>query len=85
MSNTEQSQNKESIKLVNNALNKACKTGAFTLDESYVIRIAMSNLEKAVDLLEQPSKGPSQGSSQQQYSLQDRQTGKQTISASNIQ
>jgi len=84
MSNTEQSQNKESIKLINNALNKACKSGAFTLDESYVIKIAISNLEKAVDLLEQPNKG----SSQQQYSLQDGQTGqtgKQTISGSNIQ
>lgn len=81
MSNTEQSQNKESIKLINNALNKACKSGAFTLDESYVIKIAISNLEKAVDLLEQPNKG----SSQQQYSLQDGQTGKQTISGSNVQ
>ena len=56
MSNTEQSQNKESIKLITNALNKACKTGAFTLDESYIIKIALSNLEKAIDTLEQPSK-----------------------------
>lgn len=53
MNNTDQQlQYRESLKLITNALNKACKSGAFLLDESYIIKIALSNLEKAVDIVE---------------------------------
>lgn len=51
--NTEQ-QYKESLKIITNALNKACKSGAFVLDESYIIKIALANLEKLVDKHESP-------------------------------
>lgn len=41
---------RESIKLLSNALNKACKGGTFTLDEAYLIRIATNNMEKLIDM-----------------------------------
>ncbi len=56
ISNTSQStqtldlaQIKECIKLVNNALNKASKTGAYNIDEAYLIKVAMANIEKVFE------------------------------------
>ena len=43
------SQYKECMKLVNIALNKACKAGVYSLDEAYFIKIATANLEKIVE------------------------------------
>ena len=37
---------KESVKIISNAVNKACKTGVFTIDEAYIIKIALATLEK---------------------------------------
>jgi hypothetical protein len=56
MTTLDPGQHKEAIKLINNALNKACKTGTFSLDESYIIKIAMSTLEKAIDTFDQLEK-----------------------------
>lgn len=47
---------RESYKLIENALNKACLKGAFTLDESYVIKIAVSNIDETVGILEKRKK-----------------------------
>lgn len=41
---------RESMKVLNNALNKSAKTGAFTIDESYMIKIAISNMEKLIEI-----------------------------------
>lgn len=38
----------EALKLVKNALNKACANGSFSLDEAYVIKIAVDTLEKSL-------------------------------------
>lgn len=46
----------ESYKVVVNALNKGCKEGAFNLDESYYIKIALSNVDKSIQLLDQHQK-----------------------------
>lgn len=35
----------ESLKLISNALNKSCSAGVFSLDEAYLIKIALNNLE----------------------------------------
>ncbi len=40
---------KECIKLVNNALNKASKGGVYNIDEAYLIKVAMSNIEKVFE------------------------------------
>lgn len=49
---TELSQLKESLKLINNALNKASKSGVYTIDESHLIRLALTNIEKLIDACE---------------------------------
>lgn len=46
----------ESFKVVVNALNKGCKEGAYNLDESYLIKIALSNVDKSIQLLDQHQK-----------------------------
>ena len=44
----------ESLKLVSAALNKSCKGGVFeSIDEAYLARISLANLESAVKILEQ--------------------------------
>ena len=55
-------QYKDSLKLITNALNKASKSGTFLLDESYIIKLALMNLEKALEVLE-PSQPLSQAHS----------------------
>lgn len=53
-------QYRESMKLLNNALNKACKTGAYTLEEAYLIKVASSNMEKLIELCDNSKKEPHQ-------------------------
>jgi hypothetical protein len=55
-SHTELVQYQESLKLISNALNKACQKGVYTIDEAYLIKIAFSNLEKAVETIETSNK-----------------------------
>ena len=38
----------ECLKVINAALNKGAKIGAYTIDDSYLIKISMNNLEKAI-------------------------------------
>lgn len=40
------------LNLINTSLNKACKDGTFTLDESYLLKVAMSNMEKLMQTLD---------------------------------
>lgn len=47
--NIDLAQYQESLKLINNALNKACKAGTFTIDEAYLIKIAFSTIEKTLE------------------------------------
>jgi len=71
LNSTELAQYQESVKLINNALNKSCKAGTFTLDESYVVKIALSNLEKVVSVLEEVYKNQEQQRvNQEQQALQ---------------
>lgn len=49
--NIDLSQYQESLKLINSALNKACKSGTFNLDEAYLIRVAFSTIEKTLEQL----------------------------------
>jgi hypothetical protein len=42
----------ESWKAVNQAMNSACKGGVFSLDEAYVLKTALMNLDKAVKTLD---------------------------------
>lgn len=42
---------KSTIGILNNALNKATKSGAFELDEAYVVKGTLMNLEKAINTL----------------------------------
>ena len=44
---------KDAVKVVSLALNKSSKAGVFTLDEAYTTRLSLSQLEKAIDILEQ--------------------------------
>lgn len=53
---TELIQYQESLKLINNALNKACQKGVYTIDEAYLIKIAFSHLEKAIENIETSNK-----------------------------
>jgi len=46
----------ECIKLINNALNKACKGGIFSIDEAYLIKIAFSNIEKIIESVNKETK-----------------------------
>ncbi len=46
----------ESFKVIVNALNKGCKEGAYNLDESYLIKIALSNVDKSIQLLDKHQK-----------------------------
>jgi len=39
----------ESLKLISTALNKSCSAGNFNLDEAYLIRVAINNLEKNLE------------------------------------
>ena len=68
LTGTEVAQYRESLKLVNNALEKSNKTGSFALDESYVIKIALSNLEKAMNVIEEVYKNQEQPSANQEQS-----------------
>lgn len=44
----------ESLKLITTALNKSCKGGVFeSIDDAYLIRISLANLESAIKILEQ--------------------------------
>lgn len=47
---------KESTKLINNAFNKSCKGGLFTMDEAYLIKVACTNIEKLIEFIEASSK-----------------------------
>lgn len=69
--NTELAQYQESLKLINNALNKSCKSGTFTLDEAYVTKIAFSNLEKAMAIVEDVFKKQEQQSKTAVGSMND--------------
>ena len=51
VSSTDLNQFQESLKFVNQALNKGCKEGVFNLDESYLIKVALSHLERAVNIV----------------------------------
>lgn len=42
----------ESWKAVNQAMNQACKNGVYTLDEAYILKTALMNLDKAVKTLD---------------------------------
>jgi hypothetical protein len=44
---------KESLKLLSDALNKSASKGSFTLDESYIIKIAITNFEQHVKELKE--------------------------------
>jgi len=46
---TQQEVNSESLKVVMSSLNRANKEGVFNLDESYLIKIALSHLDKAIN------------------------------------
>ncbi|CAH6421765.1 Hypothetical protein KVN_LOCUS451 [uncultured virus] len=43
---------KESFKLIVKALNSGCKAGIFTMDDSYLLKLATSNIEKTIKILE---------------------------------
>lgn len=43
---------KESLRMINACLEKGNKAGAYTLDEAYVVKVALSNVTKAVEALE---------------------------------
>lgn len=43
----------ESYKFVLNAINKGCKEGVYNLDEAYLTKVALSNLEKTISTLDQ--------------------------------
>jgi hypothetical protein len=57
-------QYRESMKLLNNALNKACKTGAFTVDEAYLIKVSATNMEKLIELVEKKEQPSNQSNHQ---------------------
>ncbi len=46
----------ESVKLIVKALNTSCKEGVFNLDDAYLLKIASSNLERSVKLLDEYQK-----------------------------
>jgi hypothetical protein len=46
----------ESLRLINNALNNGCKEGVYNLDEAYLLKVAASNLERSVKLLDEYQK-----------------------------
>jgi len=46
----------ESVKIIVRALNTGCAKGAFTLDDAYLLKIASSNVEKGVKLLDEYQK-----------------------------
>ena len=58
--NIDLSQYQESLKLINSALNKACKSGTFNIDEAYIIKIAFSTIEKALEQLDTSEKKPNE-------------------------
>jgi len=41
----------ESLKLITNALNKACTNGTYNIDEAYLIKIALNNLNKLLEFM----------------------------------
>lgn len=43
---------KDSVQLLGNALDKACKGGQFTIHEAYLLKIACDNLDKTVSTLD---------------------------------
>lgn len=45
-------QMKESLKLINNALNRASKAGVYNIDEAYLIKLAVGNMEKLIETYE---------------------------------
>lgn len=47
---------KESIKMVHSCLNQACKTGTYSLDEAWLVKIACGNLDKAIYTLDEYQK-----------------------------
>lgn len=44
---------KEALRVINVSLNKSAKSGVYTLDEAYVVKISLSQFEKAVEILDQ--------------------------------
>lgn len=42
----------DTVKMVGSALNTGCKGGIFSLDDAYLLKIGVSNLEKAVKVLD---------------------------------
>ena len=55
---------KESLKMINACLDKGNKAGAYSLDEAYVAKVALNNLNQAVTALEKLGSQGSQGSKQ---------------------
>lgn len=47
-----------SISVIIQSLNKACKLGSFTLDEAYIIKVHLANLQQFIDIKKGVS-GPS--------------------------
>ena len=44
----------ESMKVISTTLNKSCKSGVFdSVDEAYIVRISLNNIETALKSLEQ--------------------------------
>ena len=41
-------QTNESYKFVFNSLNKACEKGVFNLEEAYLLRVSMANIDRAL-------------------------------------
>jgi hypothetical protein len=44
---------KESLRILVASLNKSAKGGIYTLDEAYIIKVSLSNIEKTVEVFEQ--------------------------------
>lgn len=56
---TQQEVFSESLKVVVSSLNRANKAGVFNLDESYLIKVALSHLDRAINSPPQGTSSPS--------------------------
>lgn len=43
---------KESLKLINNGLDKGCSNGSYNLDEAYLLKVSCNNISQAITHLE---------------------------------
>lgn len=64
---------KESLKLITVSLEKGCKAGNFNLDESYLLKISLNNMERAIDNLDELQKMFVQISKQREQKEQQKQ------------